>query len=144
MLAAYLALTVAALFTGPAFYISFAEQPARLGLDDRALLAQWKPAYKRGLAMQAPLAIAGFVLGLLAWWLTHRLVFLIGAILLLGNWPWTLFAMMPTNRALMATDPDDISPQTRPLTVKWNRLHAVRIALGFLAMLAFLAALSAH
>jgi hypothetical protein len=144
MLAAYLALTVAALFTGAAFYISFAEQPARLGLDDRALLAQWKPAYKRGLAMQAPLAIAGFVLGLLAWWLTHRLVFLIGAILLLGNWPWTLFAMMPTNRALMATDPDDISPQTRPLTVKWNRLHAVRIAFGFLAMLAFLAALSAH
>ena len=78
MVAGQLALITAALFTGAAFYVSFAEQPARLGLDDRALLAQWKPAYKRGFAMQAPLAIIGFLLGIVAWWITGRLTFVLG------------------------------------------------------------------
>ena len=141
MLAAYLALMIAALFTGAAFYVSFAEQPARLQLDDRGLLAQWKPAYKRGFAMQAPLAIIGFVLGVLAWRLTGKLGFLIGATLLLTNWPWTMFGIMPTNKALMATEPDDAGPRSRALIVKWNRLHSVRTALGCLATLSFLLAL---
>jgi len=142
MITGYVALVVASFFTGAAFYVSFAEQPARLGLDDRALLAQWKPAYKRGFAMQAPLAIIGFVLGIVAWRITARVAFFIGAISLLANWPWTIFGIMPTNRVLMATRLDDAGPQSRALILKWNRLHSVRTVLGCLAILAFLIALS--
>jgi Domain of unknown function (DUF1772) len=144
MLSGYLALMSAAFFTGAAFYISFAEQPARLGLDDRALLAQWKPAYKRGFAMQAPLAIIGFILGIVAWRLTGKATFLIGAILLVANWPWTMFGIMPTNKVLMATELEEAGPDTRLLILKWNRLHSVRTVLGFLATLAFLLALSSN
>jgi hypothetical protein len=142
MLAGDLSLMIAAFFTGAAFYVNFAEQPARLGLDDRALLAQWKPAYNRGFAMQAPLAMIGFILGIAAWWLTSRMGFLIGATLLLANWPWTIVGIMPTNRVLMATKVEDASPRSRALIVKWNKLHAVRTGLGCLAVLAFLLALS--
>ena len=142
MFAGQVALIVAALFAGAAVYINVAEQPARLALDDRALLAQWKPAYKRGFAMQAPLALIGFGLGILAWWTTGRSAFVVGAILLLANWPWTIFGIMPTNRMLTETAPADAGPQTRALIVKWNRLHSVRTALGCAAVLAFLVALS--
>jgi TRAP-type uncharacterized transport system fused permease subunit len=142
MLAGHLALVAAAIFFGVAFYVSFAEQAARLGLDDRALLAEWKPAYKRGYAIQAPLAILGFILGIVACWQTGRPSFLAGSLLMIANWPWTIFAVMPTNTVLMATRLDDANAGTRRLIVRWNVLHSVRTLLGGMATVAFLIALS--
>jgi hypothetical protein len=133
-----LALVAAALFTGAAFYINFAEQPARLRLDDRSLLAQWKTAYKRGYIMQSTLAIVGFALGAAAWWVSNAGAFLLGAVLMLANWPWTLLGIMPTNRVLMATDLTSAGSSSRALLMKWNGLHAVRTGLGAGATLSFL------
>jgi hypothetical protein len=133
-----LALIAAAIFTGAALYVSVVEQPARLLLDDRALLTEWKPSYKRGAAMQAPLALLGCLVGLIGWWQTSHPGFLIGAIAMIAPWPWTLIGIKPTNDALLATEPDKAGPPTRALVVKWGALHAVRTGLGALATLAFL------
>ncbi len=138
MISGLLALVAAAIFTGAAFYVNAAEQPARLSLDDRALLAEWKPAYKRGAAMQAPLALLGFGLGLIAWWQASHAGFLVGAVAIIAPWPWTLIGIKPVNDALLATGIDQAGPQTRALIVKWGALHGVRTALGALATAAFL------
>ena len=143
MILGLLALTVAALFTGAALYINVAEQPARLGLDDKALLAQWKPSYARGFTMQASLAVIGFVLGVLSWWITGNAMWLVGALVLVANWPYTLLVIMPTNHVLNAIAPQDAGPKSRALIQKWGKLHAVRTALGAAAtVLMLLASLS--
>jgi uncharacterized membrane protein len=139
-----LALIAAALFTGAALYVNVVEQPARLSLDDRALLTEWKPSYKRGAAMQAPLALVGFLLAVIAWWQTSEAGFLIGGIAIVGAWPWTLIGIKPTNDALLATEPDRAGPQVRALVVKWGALHAVRTGLGALATFASLWACLMH
>ncbi len=138
MLTGQLALITAAIFAGAAFYVSAVEHPARMQLDDCAALTQWKPSYERGALMQASLAIIGFLLGLAAWWQTGLWLWLIGAVFLVANWPYTLVCIMPTNRQLKATDPDGAGPQTRILLKKWGTLHAGRTALGIASMLVFL------
>ena len=142
MLLGHLALTVAAIFTGAAFYINFAEQPARLSLDDPAMLTEWKPSYARGFAMQAPLAVLGFLLGAATWVITTDWLWLLGGLVLLANWPYTLLAIMPVNNTLNETDPDTAGPAARVLIEKWGRLHAGRTVLGALSTLLFLGALN--
>jgi len=140
MFAGQLALMIAAIFTGAALYVSVAEQPARLALGDRPLLMEWIPSYKRGYAMQAPLAAIGFVLGVLAWWQTAKWLWLLGALVLVANWPYTLIGIMPVNRRINAIRPEDASATSTALIAQWGTLHGVRTALGLSATVIFLIA----
>jgi len=138
MLAGELALAIAAVFTGAAIYINIAEQPARLQLDNRSLLAEWKLAYKRGYMLQASLAVVGGLIGLVAYLSTLDWRWLLGAIVLFANWPYTIYVIMPTNRRLMDTPPEAATAETRRMLERWGALHAGRSALGLVATLIFL------
>lgn len=133
-----LALVLAAAFTGAAFYVNFAEHPARLTLDDSSLLKEWKPSYEAGYTMQATMAAVSAVLGFLAAWSGGNWRWIVGALLILANWPYTLIGIMPTNNRLKAIAESDAGPTSRALLVSWGRLHAVRTVLGLAATLAYL------
>ena len=138
MLSGQFAIITAALFSGAAVYINFVEQPARLGLVDQSLLEEWKPAYKRGTLMQAPLAVIGFLLGTWAWWQSGNALWAVGGLLMLFNLPVTLIVIKPTNNRLMATE--TATSESRSLILKWGALHGIRTCLGFTATAAFLLA----
>jgi len=138
-----LALATAAAFAGAAVVVNVAEQPARLLLDDRSMLVEWARSYKGAAPMQAGLAMASAILGFWTFWITRDWMWLIGAALILANWPYTFLVMMPVNGALHGQLEHAPSSQIRRLVERWGKLHMVRSALGCLSVIAYLWALLA-
>ena len=143
MLAAHLALVFAAVFAGAAIFVNVAEQPARLALDDPALLLEWQKSYDKAAPMQGGLALLGALLGFLAAWQLHDWRFAVGALLILANWPYTLLVIKPTNDRLHAIKSDLANAETRRAIISWGHLHGGRSAFGVAATLVFLWALTA-
>jgi len=138
ILVGVLALVFASLFSGAAFYINFAEQPARLKLEPKQLLKQWAPSYKQGFIMQSTLAMLSGLAGFYSFTQTQDWRYILGAVLILANWPYTLLVILPTNRKLIATKEVDINAGTVDLIRYWGKLHAVRTILGLLATSVFI------
>src|SRR5215510_10357247 len=113
----WLAAGAAALFAGGALYVSLVEHPARILTGPPMAVAQFRTSYPRGARLQGGLAALGTLAAVAAWWA--------GALLGLVV-PYTLVAILPTNKRLMdpALAPD--SPEARALLRRWTTLHAVR------------------
>jgi hypothetical protein len=62
--------------------------------------------------MQASLVVVGGVLGLVAFLSTLNWRWLLGAVILLANWPYIIFVIMPTNRRLMETSAEAATAET--------------------------------
>ena len=136
MLKALLTLIVIGLFTGGSLYVTIAEHPGRLRLDDAAAAAHLKASASRAGPLMGGLAVIGLVLGLWAGLRTGD-EWLIAAAVLVGlAIPFTFIAVLPVNRRLDAGAGTD----ARVLLIRWGQLHLVRTALGVAALAACLAA----
>jgi hypothetical protein len=135
-----LALTLAAAFSGAALYVNLVEQPARLALDDQAMLNEWGPSDRRGVALLATLSLLSAALGLVTYFASQDVRWAIGALIILLAWPYTLFAMSPLNNQILSLAPRDIGA-ARVLVRQWGLLEYGQTGIGLVATAVFLWAL---
>ena len=138
LLLKFIATLTAGLFAGAALYINLVEHPARMTLDMKSAATEWATSYSRATRMQAPLALLSLFAGLASWWLSGRVGWAVAALLIGAVVPFTFLGVMPTNKALLATDRDLTSAETQELLIQWNKLHAVRTVLSIAATLLYL------
>src|SRR5260370_30696533 len=100
MMVEILAHLACGIFAGAAAYVPFVEQPARLSCGVNVALTEWRPSYKRGTAMQVPLALIGSILAFLSWWLAKDAEWLIGGIFFLSADNATLPVIVLSNLML--------------------------------------------
>jgi hypothetical protein len=132
MAAGALALSFASALAGAGLYLNFVEQPARLALDDAALLAEWGPSDRRGNALTAGLALLAAFAGLAAFSEGHDLRQLGGGLLALVTWPYSLYVMAPLNNQLLALSPRDAAA-ARALVRQWGVFELGQTALAVAA-----------
>lgn len=127
-----------ALFTGPSVYVNLVDHPARMRCGVELAAAEFAPSYRRSTVMQATLAAVGLSLSIAAWLAGATVWWLVAGILLGSIIPFTLIALLPTNKRLLSPALDRRSVEAERLLARWNALHAVRSPLIGLALLLFL------
>ena len=137
MFAGFIALVFAAAFAGAAIYVSWVEQPARLKLDDQALLSEWGPSDQRGVALLAGFALASAIAGFLAWFESQDVRWVFGALIVISTWPYAFFVMAPLNNQILSLRGPDVSA-ARALVRQWGLIESGFAAIGVLAVAMFL------
>jgi hypothetical protein len=125
------------LFAGAALYISLVEHPARLMCSPAAALQQFRPSYHGAAVMQVPLALVGALAAIARFAVGGPAGWIVGGLVLGSAIPFTLVAIMPTNKRLLDAALDPQSPDVPALLERWGRLHAVRSAAGLVAFIIF-------
>jgi uncharacterized membrane protein len=127
----------AGIFAGAAIYVSVVEHPARLSCGTEIAVREFAPSYKRGAIMQASLAIAGCVAGVIGGWSLNDTGSIVAALLLGIIVAFTLIVILPTNKRLLDPALDASGAEAASLLRRWGRLHAVRSVLSVAAFLIF-------
>ncbi len=137
-IAEFVAVLTCALFTGAAVYVNLVEHPARMECGVELAATEFPPSYRRGTIMQVTLAAVGLISSIAAWLTGATFWWLVGGVMLGAVIPFTLIAILPTNKQLLSPTLDKRSAQAGQLLARWGRLHAVRSVLSALAFVLML------
>ena len=132
-----LALAFAAAFTGASFFVNWVEQPARLELDEEALLSEWGPSDSRGVTLLAGIALLAAIAGFIAYFESQDVRWAFGALLIIGSWPYAFFVMAPLDNQIRALRGGEVAA-ARALVRQWGIVESGLTAIGAAAVLMFL------
>jgi hypothetical protein len=130
------ALIFAAAFTGASFYVNWVEQPARLMLDDQALLSEWGPSDSRGVALLAAFALLAAIAGFIAYFESQDVRWAFGAIVMILAWPYAFFVMSPLDNQIRSLRGSDVAA-ARALVRQWGLVEYGLTGLGLTAVALF-------
>jgi hypothetical protein len=115
---------------GAALYINVVEQPARLTLDNSAMMREWTPSNRRGFVLVSALAIISALLAYVEFVRTFVGIgrsgdvrWLIGGSIVLAIWPFVYFVVVPVNFWLYALPPEAGNSPVRELMRDWGLLE---------------------
>jgi len=113
------------------------EHPARLQCGTLIALKEFAPSYKRATVMQASLAAFSFLTAIGAWLTGSKVWWMIGGLLILSVVPFTLMAILPTNKQLLDPSVEMNLDLAGELLNRWGKLHAIRSILSLTSFLIF-------
>jgi hypothetical protein len=131
------AFAVAAAFLGATIYIGLVEQPARLSLNGRAMIQEWKLSNRRGTLVLSGFAVLSAVIALVQFRQSGDVRWIIGGTTILASWPYAYFVMMPVNVWLFAVQLGKPVSPVRRLMREWGLLEWGHALIGFAACSVF-------
>ena len=143
-IAEFVAVLSCSLFAGAAIYISLVEHPARMECGVEIAATEFAPSYRRATILQATCAAVGLLSSIAAWLAGASFWWIVAGVLVGSVIPFTLIAILPTNKRLLSPTLDRRSAEAERLLTRWGRLHAVRSVLSGLALLLFLCLVILH
>jgi hypothetical protein len=137
MITGSLALAAAGGLVGAAFYVNYVEQPARLALDDEALVKEWEPSDHRGFVVLAGLALLSALFGFAAYRELDDIRWLLGALVVIASWPYAYVAIVPLNNRILALIEGGAVHEARGVIKLWGFLEVGLIGIGLVAVLIY-------
>jgi hypothetical protein len=137
MISGLIALVFAAAFAGAAIYVSWVEQPARMALDEEALLSEWGPSDSRGVALLLAFSLVAAAAGFIAYFGSQDVRWVFGALIVIASWPYAFFVMAPLNNQILSLRGRDVAA-AQALIRQWGLIETGFAGIGVLAVAMFL------